>query len=268
MNPVVLGSSTIFLYLASAALLTLRLVRRETQWLHSKLPVLIPALIAVLLHAVLLYQSVATDDGLNLVFFNALSAAGWVIVLLLLMMALRSPVESLGIGLMPIAAAAVLMSIVFSGEESAAHLTDEAEAHVVVSILAYSLLSFAAMQAILLAIQIHFLHNHHPGGFVRALPPLNTMEALLFQLISVGFLMLTFSLLSGFLYLENMFAQHLVHKTALSIVAWGIFGTLLLGRRLAGWRGRTAVRWTLAGIALLVLAYFGSKLVLELILGR
>ena len=103
---------------------------------------------------------------------------------------------------------------------------------------------------------------------MRALPPLAIMERMLFQLIAVGFVLLTLSLLSGFVYLENMFAQHLVHKTILSILAWAVFGVLLLGRRLYGWRGKVAVRWTLSGIALLLLAYFGSKLVLELILQR
>jgi ABC-type uncharacterized transport system permease subunit len=133
--------------------------------------------------------------------------------------------------------------------------------------LAYSMLTLASGQAILTAIQSTQLRRR-PGGFVRTLPPLQTMEALLFEMIGLGFVLLTVALVSGFHYLEDMFAQHLVHKTALSIVAWIVFATLLWGRFRFGWRGRTALRWTLIGFAVLMLAYFGSKAVIELILHR
>jgi ABC-type uncharacterized transport system permease subunit len=94
------------------------------------------------------------------------------------------------------------------------------------------------------------------------------MEALLFELIAVGFFLLSLALVSGFAFLEDMFAQHLVHKTLLSVVSWLVFAGLLWGRFRFGWRGRTAIRGTLTGFVLLMLAYFGSKLVLELILHR
>jgi ABC-type uncharacterized transport system permease subunit len=117
-------------------------------------------------------------------------------------------------------------------------------------------------------VQDRHLHRRHPGGFVRALPPLQTMEALLFEMIAVGFVLLSISLASGFLFLEDMFAQHLAHKTILSVAAWTVFALLLWGRFRFGWRGRTALRWTIAGFLVLMLAYFGSKAVLELILRR
>ena len=94
------------------------------------------------------------------------------------------------------------------------------------------------------------------------------METLLFQMLALGFLLLTLSLLTGFLFLEDMFAQHLVHKTVLSLLAWLLFAVLLLGHWWLGWRGQTAIRWTIAAFVLLMLAYFGSKFVLELILHR
>jgi ABC-type uncharacterized transport system permease subunit len=132
--------------------------------------------------------------------------------------------------------------------------------------LAYSLLTLASVQAVLLAIQDHQLRNRHPGGFVRALPPLQTMEVLLFEMIALGFALLTVALISGFIFLENMFSQHLVHKTILSLAAWVVFGTLLWGRFRYGWRGQKALIWTLVGFVVLMLAYFGSKFVLELVL--
>ena len=105
-------------------------------------------------------------------------------------------------------------------------------------------------------------------GWLRALPPLTELESLLFRTIAVGFALLTATLLTGVLFVENLFAQHLVHKTVLSVLSWLAFGALLLGRWRYGWRGATAVRWTLVAMALLVLAFFGSKFVLELLLRR
>jgi len=94
------------------------------------------------------------------------------------------------------------------------------------------------------------------------------MEALLFELIAIGFIVLSIALATGFLYLDDMFAQHLAHKTILSILAWCTFATLLWGHFHFGWRGRVAVRWTIIGFTVLMLAYFGSKFVLELMLNR
>lgn len=135
--------------------------------------------------------------------------------------------------------------------------------HIFTSLLAYSMLTLAALQALLLAMQNKHLHNHHPGGLIRTLPPLQDMEALLFKLLFVGIALLSAGLISGALYVDNLFSQHLVHKTVLSIIAWGTFSTLLFGHWRYGWRGRIAIRWTLTGFVLLMLAFFGSKFVLE-----
>src|SRR5690349_4230829 len=134
--------------------------------------------------------------------------------------------------------------------------------HVVLSVLGAGLLTLAAVQAITLALQDALLHGKSGNALVQALPPLQTMERALFVLIGLGFVLLSLSLLSGLLFVEDMLAQHLVQKTVLSVVAWTLFGGLLWGRWRWGWRGRTAVRWTLAGYGVLILAYFGTKLVL------
>jgi ABC-type uncharacterized transport system permease subunit len=90
----------------------------------------------------------------------------------------------------------------------------------------------------------------------------------MFRLIGAGFVLLTLSLFTGFVFVTNLFTQHLIHKTVLSLIAWTIFGVLLIGRIRIGWRGRSAVRWTVSGFSVLTLAYFGSKFVLEDVLGR
>ena len=221
------------------------------------------------LHSWVLSIGLFSQPGLNLSFFNALALASWTVIALFLASSLTKPLENLGILLFPCAALTLYLAARYPNLEFARPtLGWSLKIHVLLSMLAYSLLTLASVQAILLAIQDHRLHAHHPGGFLRALPPLQTMESLLFEMIGAGFALLTLALISGFAFLEDMFAQHLVHKTVLSTLGWLVFGGLLVGRLRRGWRGRTAIAWTLSGFAILVLAYFGSKAVLELILRR
>lgn len=269
MNISVTGVIAIILYLVTGLLLALRLSRAATTQ-SVKLGLIALGLVAVGLHASELYRWIITPDGLNLGFFNATSLIGWLIALLLLLTALVKPVENLGIGLLPLAALTLLLAGLFPGYHLLATGSGfrGLDIHILISILAYSLLGIAAVQAGLFAIQDAHLRHKHPGGFIRALPPLQTMEDLLFQIIRAGFVLLSLALLSGALFLENIFAQHLAHKTILSFLAWIVFATLLWGRWRFGWRGRTAIRWTLAGFFALMLAYSGTKLVLEIMLGR
>lgn len=263
------GGLAACLYLLTGAFLGIRLARAGQTNLPGKATVLVLILIAIALHGVVLGTNIVQPDGMNLGFFNALSFTGWLIAVLLLLCSLIRPVENLGIVLLPFAATTVVLALIFP---SSRIVTDAArwrlELHILISMTAYALLALAAVQAILLAVQDRRLRRRHPGGFLRGIPPLVTMETLLFQMITAGFTALTLALLSGFLFLDDIFAQHLVHKTVLSIAAWGVFGILLWGRARFGWRGRIAIRWTLAGFGVLVLAYFGSKLVLELVLHR
>jgi ABC-type uncharacterized transport system permease subunit len=140
--------------------------------------------------------------------------------------------------------------------------------HVTVALLAFSVLSIAAVLAILLAIQERALRRSRFGHWLRALPPLTLTEVLLFRLIAAGFGLLTLTLVTGALFVDDMFGQHLIHKTVLSIAAWVVFGVLLWGRWRYGWRGSRAVNLTLIGMGVLLLAFFGTKAVLELILHR
>ena len=269
-----------FLSIAAAALYTIAAVRlimsldqrhaigasTETSAPARRTTTLGLATIAMLLHGWVAMALTGLPATLNLPFFTALAVTALVIVLLQLALCLRQPADYLGLGIYPVAAITLMASQISTEASAAPDLS--IQIHVLLSVLAYGLLSLAAAQAVLVAVQRHFLNNHKPGGFLRVLPPYESTENLLFLLLTTGFLLLTLSLASGFFYLEDMFAQHLVHKTVLSCLAWALFGTLLFGRWQFGWRGRRAVYWTLGGFGLLIVAYFGSKLVLELILHR
>lgn len=267
MNHTIVAFLAIICYLVSGIIIALRLFSDRTGKSLPRFIGITAGLAGVALHGLLLYQGMNNQGGVDLSFFGAASLISWTITLLLLLSALTKPVENLGITLLPLAALAIALEMHFPPNHIlSANASWELRIHVLISLLAYSMLAMASVQAVLLAIQDYQLRHRHPGGFIRALPPLQTMEALLFEMIGLGFVLLSVALLSGFLFLENLFTQHLAHKTILSIVAWLVFGTLLWGRHRSGWRGQKALAWTLSGFVVLMLAYFGSKLVLELIL--
>jgi ABC-type uncharacterized transport system permease subunit len=264
-----LAIMSVALYVAATVLLG----RRLSTWQGAlggagpRLPMITFA--AVALHGVLLYAGVITDSGLHLGFFDAASLVAWVAALLLMIGAMRRPLDNLGLLVLPLAALLIVPSVIWPDSRP---LVSErnlgTEVHVVVSVLAFALLTIAACQSMLLAYQEQRLSRKRPGGLMHLLPPLKIQEELLFQLIALGFFLLTLSLATGVAFVADMLAQHLAHKTVLSVIAWLIFAVLLWGRWRHGWRGRTAVRLSLAGFVFLGLAYFGTKLVLELILER
>lgn len=264
----VIGGLTALLYLLAGGALAARLAHAGADAPWPKGGPLALGWGAALLHAMILAQTVFQTPGLNLGFFNALSFTGWLIGVVLLAAAMIRPVENLGILVLPFAALTLILGLLFPTERIVANAQWPLELHILIAILAYSLLTLAAAQAVLLAIQDRRLRQRHPGGFLRGIPPVTLMESLLFQMIGAGFVLLGITLVSGLFFLEDLSDQHLTHKVVLSFAAWCMFGILLWGRWRFGWRGRTAIRWTLSGFAFLVLAYFGSKLVLELILQR
>lgn len=227
---------------------------------------LAPALVATLIQSILLNHLIYQPQGLNLNFFTAFSLISWLISIQILFSAYFIRIESLGILVFPISG----LASIFAGLDFPTQListgNNAIQGHIMISVVAYSLITLGAFQASLLAYQDHAIRSHHPGGLIRFLPPLYDMESLLFVFLGFGFFCLSVSLISGFFFLEDIFAQHLVHKTALSIVAWFLLGTLMFGRIKFGWRGKTAIRWTLSAFLFLMLAFFGSKLVFEFIL--
>ena len=266
---ILISTLAFFFYLLATFRLGSRLLQTEnTDNDLFKSHALVIASVALALHGYVLYQNIIISSGMNLGFYNALSLMSWGVSLIVLIAAFSRPLENLAIVFFPLAAFALYLGILFP---SSRILPDDApmglRLHVILSIFAYSLLTIAALQAALLAFQDHQISNKTPSGIMR-LPPMQIMEDLLIQIIAIGFFMLSLSLATGLMFLHDIFTQHLTHKAVLSILAWLIFGILLWGRWSRGWRGKKIVRWTIGGFVSLMLAYFGSKLVLELILKR
>jgi ABC-type uncharacterized transport system permease subunit len=265
MNPTFIALLAIIAYFSNSLIIISDILKQRI----TRTPLYL-AWLAVSSHIIYIGLLCAQHQGFKYSFFNTSSLIALIVSLLLLVAALNKPVEKLGIALFPISAVMLLLALLFSNDtvSTPQHYDWAMNLHILSSIIAFSLLNIAALQAILLAIQNQQLKSHPPKRFIQTLPPLQTMETLLFQMIAAGVGFLSIALLSGFVFIEDLFAQHLVHKTVLSIIAWLVFVALLIGRHRYGWRGKTAMKWTLAGFSLLLLAYFGSKLVLELILHR
>ncbi len=250
-------------YLAATALLVRAVARDEARsqfWLW-------PALVAVVAHAGYHVVAWRAAGGADMHFFAALSLVGLGMAALTTLFAAGGRMRALGVVVFPLAA------LMLGGYATYGHKPPEQhdwrlQLHAWCALLAYSTLAIAALLAVMLWLQERALRRREFHGWLRALPPLTELESLLFRTIAVGFALLTATLLTGVLFVEDLFAQHLVHKTVLSVLSWLAFGALLAGRWRYGWRGATAVRWTLAAMALLVLAFFGSQFVLELVLQR
>lgn len=259
---------TALIYFVVAGFMVSNLIK-EKQTNNLRQIVLSGAFVAICLHALLLTHNYQLNHVITNDFFSMLSLVFLVITVLFTVSAFTQAIETLAIIVFPFSAIAVLLNIGNPVQTSNAVSLDGAlQTHIVLSILSYSLLTIAAFQAIFLSIQEKQLHNRQPSRLINHLPPLQVMEVLLFRVVSLGLFLLTFALATGFIFLDDIFAQHLAHKTFLSILAWLVFATLLWGRHFLGWRGQKAVKWTYGGYFSLMLAYFGSKFVLQLILNQ
>src|SRR5690348_3420117 len=229
-----IGTATLdlSLYLLAALGLLSRLLGRGPVLLREGRGLtLSAALAAVFIHSVLLYGLLTTPHGLDLGYFNALALAGWLMALIALVVFLKPAFESLGLVLFPLAGFSVLAADMF--RHDVLLMSDRSwplDMHIVTSMLAYSLLGVAALQAAVLYLQERRLRHGSAGGVLSGLPPLQEMERFLFQLIGAGFVLLTLSLLTGLLFVQDFMSQHLAHKAVLSVLAWGVFGVLLWGR--------------------------------------
>ena len=219
-------------------------------------------------HGIGLYQQMVLPEGYHFAFFKTSSLFFLTANFLILFSSLRKPLHNLFLITLPISIATLLGSLYSeNGSPAYVKLSAQTAIHIRLSILAYSTMIVATVQTLLLAFQNYQLRHRHPTGLVRLLPPLQTMEHLLFELLWVGQVLLTLVIITGIFEIESIAMQHLHHKIVFTALAWLIYGTLLWGRHYLGWRGSSAIRWSLSGFICLVLAYLGSKFVLEMILG-
>ena len=225
----------------------------------------------LVLHAVLLGNSVLAADGIHLGVGNAVSAIVWLTVVIYWLGNLFYRIEGLQALVMPVAALCAFLPALFPSTRALPNTQLPVfQVHLMIALLAYSLFTIASMHVLLMAVMENRLHGGRLPAALQQLPALLTMETLLFRILCAGFVLLTLTLATGIIYSEDLFgkAMRFNHKTVFGILSWLIFAALLGGRQLYGWRGRIAVRWTLTGFMSLVLAYVGSKFVLEVILGR
>jgi len=241
-----------------------------------------------LLHSWLLWQVLYGSSVLRFGFGQALSAMLWLAVAIYWLENLVVRVEGMQPLVLGLAAVCVVLPATFPGFPMPGYAGSlEFRLHLTLGMLAYSLFTLAALHALLMTVMERRLHGR-PGAFhgpnhaaagaaggplsgpLMNLPPLLTLESLLFQIIGLGFALLTLTLATGAVFSETLFGRPLSfdHKTVFALLSWIIFAVLLTGRYRYGWRGRRALRYTLAGFFSLLLAYVGSRFVLEVILHR
>jgi ABC-type uncharacterized transport system permease subunit len=266
MGTLILAVTALFLYSVGTALQALHFRGR----VHTNLAITtLIGVLALVAHGLLIAQTVHLDDGFDLSFFKSSVLISWLVVFFLLGLNLTKPVGSLFLAGYPIAAITIIMGLIHHipsrvvPDQSYGMLS-----HIALSITAYSLFTLAAIQAVLLQLQNRQLKHSHNSLLVRNLPPLQTMESLLFEMVWAGVVLLILAIVTGAVFIEDLFAQDLAHKTLFSLLSLLVFVALLVGRYTKGWRGVTASHWTLAGCVLLMIAFYGSKFVLELVFHR
>ena len=259
----VTGLIAVAFYFAGT-LLQVRAFRTGADRSHRSLMVL--ATLGALFHGAANFLLVYAEGALYLGLQTSVSLVSWIMLVFVLVTSLHLPIRNLLILVLPLSIVGTVSLLTAPPEtrQHVANLSDPLIWHILISITAYSILFMAACQSVLLAFLEHRLRARRT---LRLLPPLQTMERLLFELLWAGIITLTLAVGSGFLFLDDLFAQHVVHHTVLSLASWAIYAVLLACHHFLGWRGTTAVRWTLIAFSLLVLGYLGSKFVLEVLLG-
>ena len=226
---------------------------------------------ALTVHAAALYFDMFGAGGIRFSFALAISVIFWLAVVLHGFESLAHRQRGLLALVLPTTTAAVLLPLIFPVERPLVHIDSLLfRVHFILAMLAYGVFLLATLQACLLWIAERDLHHPQRLTSERRFPPLLRMENLLFRMLGIAFLLLTASLATGLLVSEQFYGEWVRgdHKTVFAFLSWLIFGALLLGRHLQGWRGRKATRWTIAGFVMLLLAYVGSRFVLEVLLDR
>jgi len=264
MNPLYPGIFAILLYALGSGWQIQSLRAHASISAQRLLAISLPA---VVLHGVSMALLFYSKEGVDLSFFTVASLIAFSATLTVLLVSFSQPLQTLYLFVFPLSMITLAGSLTLTETKVWEALDGSMVAHFLISLFAYTVLTMAACQSILMWMQERHIRNKEPIRLIRILPPLELMESALFQMIALGFTLLSISIASGFIVLENIFEQRAVHHTVLASVSWIVYGILLVGRYALGWRGRMAMRWTLTAFLFLMLGYFGSKFVLEFILG-
>ncbi len=263
MNITLLTSITFFLYLSVSAYQFWLLKKHDDK--HSQRIALL-AVVPLIAHGYLLHLLIDTDLGQNLSMINIISTSFWLIAIVLVVASLMRKLDILVTTVLPVTSIIVLLT----GLSDNRYLMDASSSgyliHILIAIASLSIVSLAAIQSLF----VNVLHNklrQKPTHIDSSLPALQDMERLLFLLITVGFILLTLAIITAILFMPSGGENFSLHKPILSVASWLTLGIFLLGHLKYGWRGKTAVYWTMAGFILLFLAYFGTRAVLEFIIG-
>ena len=255
----------LLLYLAAATLL----VRATRSSPGARQPLVVAlAAAGLVVHAIILFRAIETPHGLAIAITDTASLVGFVVAGSTIFGIAFMELAALPSALLVLAGLLATGTGVLTGFQEIHAPQWEITAHITLAALAAGWLSIAAVAVLLLSWQDTRLRTRTPMGVLGLLPPVETLEITLFRALTGGFIVLTFVLVTGLFFVTDVIAQHLVHKMVLATIAWVVFATLLWGRHRYGWRGRKARKFTTVGFVILALAYFGSKFVLENVLGR
>jgi len=255
---------TFLLYIAISGYQYVLCFKKQDDSQSNKIALL--TLFPLACHGWLLHLSIDTELGQNLSIVNIFSMTFWLVSILIIISSLKRKLGILVMVMLPITG----MSLLVSQSIGQQYLIDASSPgyliHILISITAISVISLAAIQSIFVNILDGRL-KQHPAPSVKGLPALQDMENFLYILVWTGFILLTLSIITAALFMTGTGAEIPLHKPLLAIASWLVFATFLIGRHRKGWRGRTAVHWTMSGFILLFLSYFGTRTVLEFILG-
>lgn len=229
----------------------------------SRQRLLIFTILAALLHLASFAGHLIVGTSIQFSFGLSLSLIMWLSVVTLLITNINKATENLGVFIFPLAGMTTLLPYT---PQTPNLLPIELGSHILISISAYSILGLAAAQAVLYSMQEKRFRQKKLSTLFTNLPPLQVMETTLVQLVFIGFILLSFALISGFFFMEDMFAQHLVHKTFFAMLSWLVYGIFLIGHLRLGWRGQKAATYTMWAYFLLILSYVGTEITLNYII--
>ncbi|MEP0355850.1 cytochrome c biogenesis protein CcsA [Paraglaciecola sp.] len=227
----------------------------------------VSVVVAIILHAYILRLGVFLSPGQNMSMLNVASLIGWLISVTMLVTSFKLPNTIL----LPVIYGFSGLIVIANTQLPSAHMMNVGIKptlliHIGLSLFAYASLSIAFLYTLQLSYINLRLKEKKASLLHSSLPPLMAVENILFKLLLVGTVLLTLSLITGFMFLDDMFAKEQAHKTILALIAWVTYSVIVIGHWLYGWRGRWIITSSILAAALLTLGYFGSRFVREVLL--